>query len=181
MRLESRRIAGAVLAAVVAVAWAGCAGRSQDRPAPAEITVTTIDEQDLAGAVERHRGRVVLVDFWATWCGACVEMFPHTVQLHRDLGGRGLAVLTVSLDSPRDEAKVRDFLVEQKATTENFQSRFGASSESIDRFEIPSGTIPVVRLYDRAGKLREEFSAADGEIAPEEIDRALERLLAENP
>jgi thiol-disulfide isomerase/thioredoxin len=55
-----------------------------------------------------YRGKVVLLNFWATWCGPCVEEMPSLERLHQALGPEGLAVVTVSTDE--DEAALREFV-----------------------------------------------------------------------
>jgi len=63
-------------------------------------------EVDLAS----HRGKVVLLNFWATWCPPCVAEMPSLERLHRALGPEGLAVVTVSTDE--DEEVLREFVAE---------------------------------------------------------------------
>ncbi|OHB71536.1 MAG: hypothetical protein A2V70_08175 [Planctomycetes bacterium RBG_13_63_9] len=146
-----------------------------DRP---DVKLEVIDEQGFAAALRRHRGKVVLVDFWATWCGPCVELFPHTVQLHRRLGDQGLAVISVSLDDPVDDrADVLEFLTHQDATFENFVSRYGAGTKSIEVFEIVDGAVPHFKLYDRHGKLQKTFASGSEGIDPAQIDLAVKALL----
>ncbi len=67
-------------------------------------------EGDLAAL----RGRVVLVNFWATWCPPCVQEMPSLERLHRTLGPEGLVVLGVSVDE--DEKAVRDFVARVAVT-----------------------------------------------------------------
>lgn len=150
---------------------------------PDEPSVPLIDEKDLARVLEGLRGKVVLVDFWATWCAACVENFPHTVALYRRWSPQGLAVVAVSMDEPEDAPQVRKFLAGQKVGFLNFQSKLGGSSdEAIARFEIRDGTLPHLRLYDRAGKLRHIFPSKEaGKLEPEAIERAVQTLLEEQP
>jgi peroxiredoxin len=61
-----------------------------------------------------YRGRIVLVNVWATWCPPCVEELPSLEKLHRALGGEGLVVLSVSADE--DEAALRRFVAEHGVT-----------------------------------------------------------------
>ena len=151
---------------------------ASDKPSPtqpaAAVSLRAIDPQGLAAAVASHRGKVVLVDFWATWCEPCKELFPHTVALHRELSSRGLAVLTVSLDDPEDEPQVLAFLASQGAGFENFRAESGASSRSAEAFAIENGTIPYIRLYDREGKLHKAFVPP---FASEDVRKAVEDLL----
>ena len=65
-------------------------------------------------ALRDYRGKVVFVNFWATWCPPCVDEMPSLERLHRTLGPEGLAVVAVSADE--DEAALRAF-VKQHALT----------------------------------------------------------------
>jgi thiol-disulfide isomerase/thioredoxin len=143
--------------------------------APGPIALEIVDETGFARARDRHRGKVVLVDYWATWCQPCRELFPHTVRLHRELAGRGLVVLSVSVDDPEEQPAVREFLTRQQAAFENFISRYGAGSQSFEAFHIADGTVPCVQLYDRSGKMARQFSGAS--IDPAEIREAVQSLL----
>ena len=60
------------------------------------------------------RGRVVLLNFWATWCPPCVDEMPSLERLHRTLGPEGLVVVTVSVDS--DEKALREFVTRHQLT-----------------------------------------------------------------
>jgi thiol-disulfide isomerase/thioredoxin len=161
---------GLLLATLVLAACKGCA------PGGENGGMELIDRPALDRLVEAQSGRVVLVDFWATWCRPCVELFPHTVELSRRYADRGLSVLTVSLDDPRNGEAVRRFLADREATTtENFLARNGASSQTVSEFEIKGGGIPFLKIYDRRGRLRTTISGA----YPDKIDRAVEKLLNE--
>lgn len=53
---------------------------------------------------------LVLLDFWATWCLPCAEAIPGIVELHEEFGPKGLAVIGINVDGPRNAAKIRPFL-----------------------------------------------------------------------
>ena len=154
----------------------GCARKLPDRPVDA-VGLLSIDAPGLARLIEKHRGQVVLVDFWATWCGPCLELFPHTIELHRELRDRRFTVITVSLDDPDNRAAVRAFLVEAGATTENYLASYGIGSAAFDAFNIGDGSLPHVQLYDRRGEPRKSFSSGGKTIDPNEVRRAVEELL----
>jgi thiol-disulfide isomerase/thioredoxin len=135
-----------------------------------------IDANGLAQFVDRNQGKVVLIDFWATWCPPCVQLFPHTVELHKRWAQRGLVVATVSLDDPSDDSAVRRFLAGKGADFPNFISRFGASGRSAEAFDIPGGAIPFLRIYDRNGKPLISLGG-DKPVDPQLIDQAVEAAL----
>jgi thiol-disulfide isomerase/thioredoxin len=163
-----------VLAGVVLLA-AGCAGKPP--PPAAEVALQTIDGPGLAATLAKHRGQVVLLDFWATWCGPCLELFPHTAALQRRLGARGLSVITVSLDDRGNGPAVRKFLAQHTATSENFLSPYGVSPAAFTAFGIDDGALPHVRIYDRQGKLQRTFQSGGKTIDAKEIERTVEKLL----
>jgi len=182
-------LAGLSLGSLLAPILAGCIDPRANQPSPdsprvgserpeqsPEVSLRVVDEVGLQQAIDRHRGDVVLVDFWATWCTSCVEMFPHTVGLHRDFAHQGLAVISVSFDDPQSEPRIRQFLESQGATFENFISRHGASPDSTRQFQIEDDTLPNVKIYDRQGKLQKTFSGGEP-FEEKDIDQVVQRLL----
>jgi thiol-disulfide isomerase/thioredoxin len=151
--------------------------------ATGEVVISAVDRAGYEAAIARHHGKVVLVDFWATWCLPCVEQLPHTLELGQRLADRGLAVVTVSCDEPTESDRVAKFLsTKQAAGATNLISQFGGSPRTMDEFEIASGAVPFYKLYDRIGRLRQTFGinpAAKTQFTPAEIEAAIEQLLAE--
>jgi len=169
------------MAAACCVVLAGCGGKpAEQKPAekvPAqEVTLRTTTPSQLVGAISKYQGKLVLVDYWATWCEPCKEFFPHTVALHRELAGQGLAVISVSFDDAEDEPGVLRFLAAEGASFENLRAESGASSQSFTEFGVENGAIPFLQLYDRTGKLRKAFAAP---FKPADVEKAVKQLLAE--
>jgi thiol-disulfide isomerase/thioredoxin len=173
------------LALLAVLFFAGC-NRSttpEQPPAPQSSSKThedavqlrAIESGEFPRVIEEHRGKALFVDCWATWCGYCIKDFPHTVEFHRRLAGRGLDVVTVSFDSPDDLGAAQDFLVKQRATMKNYILRDAGSAESFAALGVKEG-LPFYKLYDRKGALRQTFVGAG---QAEAINRAVEALLNE--
>jgi len=163
-----------LLVLVACIFLAGCPASAPSAGRPA---LRPIDASGLARLLDQHRGQVVLVDFWATWCGPCVKLFPHTVELERRFHDRGLVVITVSLDDPADGEPARKFLDRSGAVTENYLSSYGVGPEAMTAFGIADGALPHVRIYDAEGRLRKTFASGGRMVDPKEIESVVEELL----
>ncbi len=92
-----RLLLGAALALSATLAGAAVTPQA---PAP-NFTLPTADGQNLA--LQEQRGRVVLINFWATWCGPCKQEMPHLNRLHEKYRSAGLVLLGVNIDDdPRN-------------------------------------------------------------------------------
>jgi thiol-disulfide isomerase/thioredoxin len=112
-----------------------------------------IDGPGLKSAIQQNRGKVVLVNLWATWCQPCVEEFPSLVKLYNTYKGRGLVVLAMSMDELKTQEKVAPFLARQKAKFPAYIRKPGEVEAFIDSIDKDwTGAIPVTYLYDRDGK-----------------------------
>lgn len=149
----------------------------------AEVKLETVDGDGYQAALAKHKGNVVLVDFWATWCEPCTENFPHIVELHEQHVGDGLRVIGFSNDALSDTEAVKQFLAEHGAAFDNLQTKFGVSTETNDTFGIHG--VPYYKLYDRKGELRYQFAEVYDDLEHGEpvkkIDERVAELLAESP
>jgi thiol-disulfide isomerase/thioredoxin len=171
------RLPAPVTAAFLLCVAAGCG--PVDEPTN-DVTLQIADAAAYKEVVARHKGQVVLVDFWATWCAPCVEQFAHTIAMHNELQGQGLAVISVSLDEPESFESVRTFLQAKLATFDNLLSQYGGGPKAVEAFEIPGGAVPHYKLYDRNGELRYEFSVdprAKKQFTPGDVRQSAEELL----
>ena len=119
------------------------------------------------------QGRVVYLDFWASWCGPCKQSFPWMQTMKAAYEGQGLTVIAVDLDTDRADAD--RFLDQFKPT---FDVRFDPQGEYAEFFKI--GGMPSSVLIDRHGVKRFThigFRPADGPL----YEAQLRELLAETP
>ena len=108
---------------------------------------------DLAGKpvkLSSLRGKVVLLDFWATWCGPCRLEMPSIQKLHREFKTRGLVVL--GINQGEDVLKVRPFL---KKNGYDFGILLDAQQSVAGRYQVSS--IPSLFIIDRTGTIRSHF------------------------
>lgn len=146
--------------------------------------VVDASHEDFRQLLKKHEGKIVFVDYWATWCDNCMEEFPHTVELSKKHQDAGLAVITVAMEmDPADEGtrkSVREFLEQQGAEFDNLiYTGDGTTEEATSGFEIDSA-LPHFQLYDRTGKLIRKFTYSDPQnpISREDIDQAVAEALA---
>jgi len=126
----------------------------------AQGTVATIDAAGLKKQVAARKGKVVVVNFWATWCGPCVEEFPALVTLQNKNAAKGLDLVTVSFDEAEDKGKVASFLSKNKLTKGTFINKGGSDlDDSYIKYlepKLPASAavaLPRTYIFDRSGKL----------------------------
>jgi thiol-disulfide isomerase/thioredoxin len=155
---------------VLVLAATGCSPSSGD----GAVELRPIPLSDLDATIAGFKGKVVVVDFWADWCGPCKRAFPHLVMLHHKLGKDGLAAVSVNLDEPAKQDVALQFLKEKNATFTNLAI---AKNESPKQWftKLQLNGIPCVFVYNQEGTLVERFVGGDKYPAVEEL---VEDLLA---
>jgi thiol-disulfide isomerase/thioredoxin len=121
-------------------------------------------------ALEPLQGKVIWVDFWASWCVPCRRSFPWMNTMQRTYGGQGLQIIAVNLDKERVLAD--GFLAEIPA---EFSLRFDPAGSLAKQFEVQA--MPSSFLLDASGTVLERhfgFKSADAE----EYERAIRAALA---
>lgn len=83
------------------------------------VTLDTIGVAGVAALVKNNTSKYRLFNVWATWCVPCVQEFPALVSLSRRLGNRDFEIITISMDDPKDQPKVKRFLEKQHVSTPN--------------------------------------------------------------
>ena len=112
-------------------------------PPPTRFVDAKGEAQDLA----RYKGKVVVLNFWATWCAPCVREMPSLDRLQAALGGEGLVVLPLSLDGPT-KPRVEPFYKAQNLG--NLPILFDEKNATFGRFGV--GVLPTTIVIGRDGR-----------------------------
>lgn len=148
-------------------------------PSAASLPVSFADLAAIHKNLQGRRGRPVLVNFWATWCGPCVEELPQLAALSREEGALGTDFVGISTDAwvtgegAETETKVRTFMARAGVAYTNLIYR-GDQDPLLNAFKLP-GPIPFSILYDGQGRIVTSWT---GPVPIAELRRALLRLRA---
>jgi thiol-disulfide isomerase/thioredoxin len=131
--------------------------------------IRRVSQEDLLRMIGQSRGKVVVVNFWATFCPPCRIEIPELVELRRDYGEEKLLLLGVSLDT--STAKVQAFLKDSQV---NYPMYIGAP-------DVPGAfgvrTIPKIIVYDQEGAVALRH---DGYLPSKILRSSIDRLLKKN-
>jgi thiol-disulfide isomerase/thioredoxin len=135
---------------------------------PIQFSVKGIKGETLSPA--EFKGKVLLIDFWATWCGPCVAEMPNVKTVYKKYHSRGFEIVGISLDQSRDKL---DAYIQQQGIEwpQYFDGKFW-NNDIAQMYGIKS--IPTTLLVDRHGKIR--YKSLRGR----QLDQAVEKLVAES-
>jgi cytochrome c biogenesis protein CcmG, thiol:disulfide interchange protein DsbE len=150
---------------VVTIAGGQAQGRVEDRPAP-DFELPSVDG-DATISLEGFRGRVVILNFWASWCGPCRTEAPHLQAIQDEFAADGVQVLGVDHDDDRAAARAH-----QEEFGLTFPSVYDPAGELAFDYELFG--VPTTFLIDRDGTVVYRFTGA---VDADELESALSDLL----
>jgi thiol-disulfide isomerase/thioredoxin len=133
---------------------------------PLELAYTAVDGREVD--VQKLKGKVVLIDLWATWCGPCMQALPEVVSVYNKYHDKGFEIVGISLDKSQSalEGVVERY---KMAWPQYFDGKFWGNKFAI---EYNISAIPTMWLVDKTGKLR-TMNGRD------EMEKQIKELLAE--
>jgi thiol-disulfide isomerase/thioredoxin len=134
-----------------------------------------VNEAGYAKLLAAQKGKVVLVDFWATWCVPCRKELPELTKMEARLGAKGMALITVSADDVENEAGAAEFLRNAGVKSKGYLKAPKDDDAFIRAIDAKwHGELPALVLYDKTGKKVKFWM---GETAVAEIEAAVKKLL----
>lgn len=146
---------------------------------PTDVGLLLVTSKELEAAIQSHKGSIVVVDFWATWCKPCKEEFPHLIELHEKYGSKGVVCMSAALEEEEADApKALKFLREKNAQIPNYLINEDPDARA-DFWKIKS--IPVVIVYGRDGKKVKQFNGddPDNQFSYADVNKLVEKLVSE--
>jgi peroxiredoxin len=165
------------LVALVLVCACGGAGTSTPTgPRATPFTLKSFDGDEVSLQTYLDSDNVVLLNFWATWCGPCAYELPHLERLYKEYRDRGFVVLGVSMDGAETRPRVPDFVVKYSLT---YPVLLDEHSQVVNAYN-PNMAAPHNVLIDRHGVIA---WAKEGYLAGDEIqlEQQVEKAVRQQP
>lgn len=141
----------------------------------AQQKLTPVDDAGYRKLIAAHKGRVVLINFWATWCKPCRAEMPDLVQLAEKLQAKGLDMVSISADDPENEPEARKYMAVTKVPGPLYIKQTADDDKFNTSIEAKwGGELPALFLYDRNGKKVQAFL---GEKPVKDLEAAIVKLL----
>ena len=144
-------------------------------PAVAFCALTPVDEAGFQKLVDSHKGKVVLYQFWATWCAPCRAEMPQLIRLEAKLRSEGFELVTISADEPEQDAAAEKVLKQLPVRAPLYRKQAQNDDNFINSIDRKwSGALPALFLYDKNGRKVQSFI---GETEITVVEAAIRKLL----
>jgi thiol-disulfide isomerase/thioredoxin len=137
--------------------------------APPKADLTLKDSEGHRVRLSDYRGKVVVLNFWATWCGPCNAEMPALVEAEKNYGTRGVVFIGASLDDAKSKSKIPEFLGKYHVT---FPIWLGATADDLAKLAM-GPAVPATAFFDQEGHI---VSRIWGQFREEEVKERLEWL-----
>jgi peroxiredoxin len=153
----------AIVSLVVLLALSSCYSGSRPPRIGKAAPDFTIRDSERAVSLSQLKGKVVVLNFWATWCPPCIEEMPSLVRMQQRMQAKGVTVLAVSVDV--DDSNYRRFLKDHNVNLLAVRDPDQKSNALYGTFKFPE-----TYIIDRNGVMRRKFIGAVDWTEPEIID-----------
>lgn len=145
--------------------------KTNEEWAAKEVTLEKLSPSGLADLLKNNSDELLLVNFWATWCGPCIIEYPEFITIERMYGARDFHFVSISMDSPDQLNKALKFLKSKESAVPNYLM------DTNDKYEVINvvgeewdGSLPITLLIEPGGKIAYHVS---GTIQPLALRKAI--------
>ena len=139
------------------------------------LALAPVDETSIQKVLSAQKGKVVVLNFWATWCVPCREEMPQLVAMQKRLAAKGLQLVTVSADEPESAAAAAKFIAEKGVPQPAYIKNAKNDEKFINSLDPKwSGAVPAIFIFDKTGKKVRSFI---GEADLKAVEAAITKLL----
>jgi len=158
-----RRALVSLALTLISLTLSGCYGGSRPPRIGTSAPDFVVQDADRKVEIRDFRGKIVLLNFWATWCAPCVEEMPSLVQLQQRMKDKGVTVVAISVDVDNDA--YHKFLVDHKIDLLTVRDPDEKANNLYGTFKFPE-----TYVIDRNGIVRRKFIGAVDWSQPEIVD-----------
>lgn len=175
MDMEPKKHPIWILSIIALLAGIGCAWLIQSFSTPAKpeeeiLPITLIDINNEAHRLDAWKGKVVVVNFWATWCPPCVKEIPMLVEFQHDLAAKNIQVVSISVDSKESAKK----FAEENGINFPVLMAGTLAPQLATEYGNNAGALPFTAIVNQEGKIVERFLGA---ITRDQLNTAIDPLL----
>jgi thiol-disulfide isomerase/thioredoxin len=128
---------------------------------------------DRPATLADYQGKILVLDFWATFCQPCREAAPHLSALQKEFGDRGVVVVGLNVGGPEDRPRIPAFIEDLR-----IEYALGVPEPEMTNFFLGTDNqIPQTIVFDRAGRILKHFVGYDSTVSAE-LDRTIQDALA---
>lgn len=161
---------------VAALALAGCDSASSSKSAPASPQAAgpePVVVSNVPQGLEQFRGKVVVLDLWATWCGPCKAEIPGFIRLQNKYRDQGLEVIGVSLDPITRGGNMQLVSNFVRSNAINYTIWLVNDAAALSQYQVIRNGIPTTYLLDRQGRIAKQYVGAQPEVTFENDIKSL--------
>ena len=145
-------------------------------PAVADVPVRAVTAEEFTAVLQRERGNVLIVNFWATWCSPCLKEVPDLLAVESALKNAKVKLIGVSVDDPTPGARLVEQFRQKYFPAFRTLARAGGDIDDLSSVIDPSWNevVPTTYIIDRTGKVRARIQ---GKKSQAEFKAAVEAVL----
>ena len=152
--------------------------------AQTKLDLKYVDYPQWIEQLEHYQPKIVVVDFWATWCSSCLERFPHMVEMNKTYQSKGIQFVSMLLEDPEEPEAIeraKQFLSNQfkKGRNIGFDHFFMTENLMASFEKLDLIGIPAVFIYDQHGNLAHRLTGdnPNKQFTESDIEKVLKQML----